>query len=195
MNVDEFWFLLEASRSAGAKRKEREAFLRQRLWRAPRPHLLDFVQHLSGTREPANTYRLWRAADIIMGEGCGTDSFHYFQMWLVGLGRDVYEAAIADPDSLATAPEVRRIAALPRPWPDDDYPSWESLEYVAWEIGNQRDDIDGDIRDVLTDERGVRPRMDPGPDDIEWRLLNTEDVSRRHPRLWALFGERGVDGC
>jgi hypothetical protein len=28
---------------------------------------------------------------------CGTDSFHYFQMWLVGLGRDSYDAAIADP--------------------------------------------------------------------------------------------------
>ncbi len=80
MNVDEFWNLIEASRRAGSKRDEREAFLHERLWRAPRPHLLDFVQHLSATREPANTYRLWRAAGIIMDGRCSTDSFHYFQM-------------------------------------------------------------------------------------------------------------------
>jgi hypothetical protein len=43
-----------------------------------RAHLLDFVQLLSATREPANTFRLWCAA----------------------------------------APEVRRLAALPRPWQD-----------------------------------------------------------------------------
>jgi hypothetical protein len=46
---------------------------------------------------------------------CGSDSFHYFQIWLVGLGRDAYDAAIADPDSLATVPDVRRLASLPRP--------------------------------------------------------------------------------
>jgi hypothetical protein len=129
---------MEASRRASSVKDEREAFLRARLWRAPRSHLLDFVQLLSATREPANTYRLWRAVDIIMDGRCSTDSFHYFQMWLVGLGRDAYEAAIADPDSLAAVPEVGRLAALRRPLPDDEYPEWESLEYRACKIGDQR---------------------------------------------------------
>lgn len=190
MNVDEFWLLIETSRRVGAKRDEREGFLRERLWRAPRSHLLDFVQLLSATREPANTYRLWHAAQIIMGGFCSTDSFHYFQMWLVGLGRDSYEAATAEPDSLAAVPEVRRLAALPRPWPDDAYPDWESLEYVACEIGEQRADFDGDIRDVLSDERGIRLRMDPNPDDTPIPHLSPGAVSQRYPGLWALFGER-----
>ncbi|MEV6602441.1 DUF4240 domain-containing protein [Actinoplanes sp. NPDC051346] len=186
MDVDEFWFLIEASGDARIERVEREAFLRERLWRAPRSHLLDFVQHLSATREPANTYRLWHAAEVIMGGWCGTDSFHYFQMWLVGLGRDAYDAAIADPDALALLSAVRRLAALPRPWQDNDFPDWESLEYVACEIGEQRPDIDGDVRDVLSDERGIRLRMDPNPDDI---ALQPAEVAGQYPRLWALFGE------
>ncbi|HEY0699994.1 MAG TPA: DUF4240 domain-containing protein [Micromonospora sp.] len=186
--MDGFWDLIEASGRAGSKRGERETFLHESLSRASRSELLDFVQHLSATREPANTYRLWRAADIMMRGRCSTDSFHYFQMWLVGLGRDVYAAAIADPDDLATVPEVRRLASLPTPWQDDDYPDWESLEYVACEIGEQRVDLDGDVRDVLAEERGVRVRMDPNPDDIEWRLLDAGALSRRYPRLWALFG-------
>jgi hypothetical protein len=186
MNQDEFWFLIEASRGTGVKHDEREAFLRQGLWRAPRSHLLDFVQHLSATREPANTYRLWHAAEIIMGGWCSTDSFHYFQMWIVGLGRDAYDAAIADPDSLALTPEVRRLATLPRPWQDDDFPEWESLEYVACEIGDRRPDIDGDIRDVVSDERGIPLRMDPNPDDV---ALERAAVASRYPRLWSHFGK------
>lgn len=193
MTKDEFWYLIEACRAAGPARAQREAFLRSRLSRAPRRHLLDFVQHLSGTREPANTYRLWRAADIIMDGHCSTDSFHYFQMWLVGLGREAYDAAIGDPDTLAAVPEVRRLAALPRPWPDDDLPDWESLEYVACEIGDQRTDIDGDIRDVLTEERWIDVRMDPHPVDAEWAELDPVEVSRRYPDLWALFGEHWAD--
>jgi len=187
MDQDEFWTLIDQARQAGPTRREREEFLQRRLRPTLRADLLDFVQFLSGTREPANTYRLWRAADIML-DGASTDSFHYVQMWPVGLGRDAYEAAIADPDSLADVPEVRRLARLPRPWADEDSPEWESLEYVAVDVGDQRDDIDGDIRDVVSTERGVQLRMDPDPADLEWRIDNAE-LRRRYPRLWVLFGE------
>ncbi|WP_184956716.1 DUF4240 domain-containing protein [Paractinoplanes abujensis] len=62
--------------------------MEHRLARIAREHVFDFAQHLAATREPANTYRLWTAADIIMGGYCSGDAFHYFQMWLVGLGRE-----------------------------------------------------------------------------------------------------------
>ena len=193
MDVDDFWTFIELSHRAGPKPGDREAFLAHRLSRISRSHVLDFVQHLSATREPANTYRLWRAADILMKGRCSTDGFHYFQMWLVGLGRAAYEQAIADPDSLATVPAVQRLASLPRPWQDDDYPAWESLEFVACEVGDQRADIDGDIRDVVTEERAVTLRTDPNPNDVDWARLNTETVAHRYPRLWALFGEHWTE--
>ena len=154
---------------------------------------MDFVQHLAATREPANTYHLWRAADILMNGRCSTDSFHYFQMWLVGLGREAYNAAIADPDSLATVPRVRELANRPRPWRDEDFPLWESLEYVACQVGEDRRDIEGDIRDVVSEERAIRFRSDPNPDDVEWKRLDDAGVAREYPRLWALFGERWLE--
>ncbi|GAA4252400.1 DUF4240 domain-containing protein [Dactylosporangium darangshiense] len=189
MNVDEFWALVERSATAGPSRDAREDFLTRRLTRAPRAELLDWVQRLAATREPANTYRLWRAAEIIMYGWCSTDSFHYFQMWLVGLGRAAYDAAIADPDSLAGVPAVQRLAGLAwDDWEDADFPEWETLEYVAVDIGEDREDVADDARTVLEDERGVRVRYDPSPDDLEWRDLETADLAGRYPRLWALFG-------
>src|SRR5262249_33752044 len=56
----------------------------------------------------AYRWDLWRAAFLI-GGGCSDDSFMDFRSWLISLGRDVYERAISDPDSLpdvVTAPAV-----------------------------------------------------------------------------------------
>src|SRR3954470_11072442 len=42
----------------------------------------------------------WGAATLING-GASDDGFYRFQCWVVGLGKQVYEAALKDPDSLA----------------------------------------------------------------------------------------------
>jgi hypothetical protein len=48
---------------------------------------------------------LWAAAYLING-GCSDDGFDYFRGWLLLQGRDVFSAALADPDSLAALPSV-----------------------------------------------------------------------------------------
>src|SRR3954470_5483147 len=48
----------------------------------------------------AYTVDLWGAAYIING-GASDDGFYYFRCWLIGMGRAAYEAAVANPDSLA----------------------------------------------------------------------------------------------
>lgn len=51
----------------------------------------------------AESYRweLWGAAYLING-GCSDDGFDYFRGWLLGQGRATWQAALADPDSLAS---------------------------------------------------------------------------------------------
>ncbi|MEV6412054.1 DUF4240 domain-containing protein [Kribbella sp. NPDC051718] len=53
-------------------------------------------------RLQAESYRqdLWGAAYLING-GASDDGFDYFRGWLVAQGRETWEAALADPDSLA----------------------------------------------------------------------------------------------
>jgi|SRR5262245_54514525 len=48
----------------------------------------------------AYSWSLWGAAYVIHG-GCSNDGFEYFRLWLVSRGRNGYERAPAEPDSLA----------------------------------------------------------------------------------------------
>lgn len=44
---------------------------------------------------------MWDAAEIIKEYGCSDDGFIDFRAWLIAQGKEVYLAALADPDSLA----------------------------------------------------------------------------------------------
>lgn len=50
----------------------------------------------------ACTWDLWAAAYIMNG-GCSDDGFEYFRAWLIAQGRTVFERALKNPESLATA--------------------------------------------------------------------------------------------
>ncbi|WP_257233953.1 DUF4240 domain-containing protein [Streptomyces sp. JV178] len=52
---------------------------------------------------------LWAAAFTING-GCSDDGFDYVRGWLVLQGHEVFERAVADPDSLARSPVIRRAS-------------------------------------------------------------------------------------
>ena len=60
-------------------------------------------------------YGLWTAASVMERHSCSDDSFIDFRTWLGGQGRDVYMAALKDPDSLADAPDYQdqRFDCLP----------------------------------------------------------------------------------
>ena len=63
----------------------------------------------------ADQYGLWTAASVMERGGCSDDGFIDFRTWLVGQGKDVYMAALKDPDSLAGAPDYldHRFDSLP----------------------------------------------------------------------------------
>lgn len=46
-----------------------------------------------------HTSNLWAAAYIVMG-GCSDDCFDYFRAWVLYLGKDPYEAAIQNPETM-----------------------------------------------------------------------------------------------
>ena len=63
----------------------------------------------------ADQYGLWTAASVMERGGCTDDGFLDFRGWLITQGREVYMAALKDPDSLVDAPDYQdqRFVRLP----------------------------------------------------------------------------------
>jgi hypothetical protein len=109
MSVQGFWELVEAARVSAVAPADADSVGR-RARELLRAMPLDEVAELARAEWElrARSYRvdLWGAAYLING-GCSDDGFEYFWGWLVAQGRDVFERAVADPDTLADVPAVR----------------------------------------------------------------------------------------
>ncbi len=117
MTRDEFWTTIEQARHSVGRTSDVPSWLEEKLSQWPENEIVDFGAHFEDCRGAAYDARLWLAADVILG-GCSDDSFDYFRGWLISQGRKVYEAALADPDSLA---DVECLGG------DDGYPRLERM--------------------------------------------------------------------
>ncbi|MEX0173160.1 DUF4240 domain-containing protein [Streptomyces sp. LMG1-1-1.1] len=186
MNDDAFWALIDELSRRPGDRDERLEWLRAELIRRPAAESVAFQVYLKEACEAADTRAVWTAANRVEGGGCTEDGFHYFTLWLVGQGREVYASVVADPDVLAEVPGVRSLAGRhPDTWDDDEWPEWEELDYVAQdafdELTGQEDDEGDEFLDAveeLAEERGEREEEMPRGSRPEGLAI---------PRLTALF--------
>ncbi|WP_405099756.1 DUF4240 domain-containing protein [Micromonospora sp. NBC_01412] len=185
MDTEGFWALVEASARASGGPDERLTWLTDRLAGLPASEVVDFQLRLDEAHARADTTRLWDAALRICGGLCSDDGFRYFQAWLVGLGRAVFDRAVAAPDTLADVPQVRRLAGRPtREWSDDEWPDWESLDYVAAEAHERITGVAEGLEDAVLARVGEpgdeSPDLGDEPDD-------PAEFTRRYPHLAAMF--------
>jgi hypothetical protein len=135
----------------------------------------------------ADSWQMWGAAYQICDGLCSVDGFWYFQAWLVGLGRDVFERAVADPDALADVPQVRRLAERGvDSWSEDEWPEWESLDYVAGRVYALVNGEDDGFEEAL-EARGHDSQLSPEPRGERWDFADAAEVARRFPRLGEMF--------
>jgi hypothetical protein len=99
MNSEQFWGLVEGTRPRGNKPEGHCVALTRRLRRLSPAEIVDFERIFSGLVDEAFRADLWDVTYAISGFG-GDDAFVYFRWWLVMQGRDVFETALADPESL-----------------------------------------------------------------------------------------------
>ena len=114
MTVDEFWMHIEATKRESPSIEDVPQLLTRRLSQLPESEIVDFSNHFHDCLNRSNDGCLWVAASVMMG-GCGDDSFVYFRGWLIAQGRRIFEAVLADPDSMAELeciPHDRRSARL-----------------------------------------------------------------------------------
>ncbi len=101
INKDTFWTLIsQAKEHCGQDQDAFTQWLTARLMELGPEQALNFDHILHGYQDLAYKYGLWNAASI-MCDGCTDDGFIDFRCWLIAQGREVYMAALKDPDSLA----------------------------------------------------------------------------------------------
>jgi hypothetical protein len=103
MDEDRYWKLIADSLAATTddEQDEQEKHLVTALENLEPADIVGF--RLRTDKLLYDTYNsdIW-CAGYIMNGGCSDDGFEYFRLWIISRGREVYENAKADPDSLAT---------------------------------------------------------------------------------------------
>ncbi|MDQ0775618.1 hypothetical protein QF026_004084 [Streptomyces aurantiacus] len=190
MDIDSFWELIEECRSQAEGPDERLAWLRGALSRRSLAEVVQFQVRLDEVTHEAFTWVLWAAADRIFGGWCSDDGFCYFSLWMVGLGRDAFFKALADPDSLADNPEVQCLMGRPREMWNDDWPEWESLDYVAMEAYGGLTGVDDDCSEAFYEDVEAEQgdlEGSSGPLGQRWDVRREDEAGRKLPRLSVMF--------
>jgi hypothetical protein len=101
MDEAKFWALVEEAKAETPPGSSNQPEILQRKLEALAPlEIAEFDRIFRKLHDDAYRWDLWAAAFIIEG-GCSDDEFTDFRAGLIGLGRDVYYAALKDPNSLA----------------------------------------------------------------------------------------------
>lgn len=163
-----FWSIIDKSRNAaGGDPYEQLETLGELLRELSPDEIVSFDYHLSAYHARAYHWDLWGAAYVI-GGGCSDDGFMDFRGWLISRGEKIYEAAMANADSLAEVVEDH-----------DDYCQVEGYQYLAseaWEekTGKSSDDF---------------PEHDlPVGREVEGTRWEEEDLDARFAALTERFG-------
>ncbi|MGA5275731.1 DUF4240 domain-containing protein [Streptomyces cellulosae] len=113
MNRHQFWQFVDVARDQAPDPPDPEDVARRAtalLATHPAEEIVAVQQVLWDLMADSYVNPLWAAAYLING-GCSDDGFDYFRGWLIAQGREVFERAVADPDTLADLPGVRAAAA------------------------------------------------------------------------------------
>ena len=180
MSKHGFWNLIaEVKAACGQEQDKYMDMLKNRLKEMGPDHAQDFHDIVHAYEKLAYKYGLWSAAEL-MGY-ISDDGFMDFRAWLIAQGKEVYLAALADPDSLA---DVEPYGGC----------QFESFSYVASEVlntltgGDAYDSMDPDGFDALVLELAKGIQYGKGIDyPYEW-----DELEQHFPRLCEKYLEPGT---
>lgn len=171
MDETEFWEIIDSTREAADGDPEDHAdLLVERLVQLDPESVLDFARHFEARYNRAYGWDLWGAAAVLLG-GASDDAFDFFRCWLIGQGREVFEGAVHEPDSLAE---------LLGDFDDELDGDAEDLGYAADEAYEQ-------LTGVVAPDLGLPPQAtEPAGTPVDFE--DDAALAERLPALWSRFG-------
>jgi hypothetical protein len=172
MDRDQLWSMIGAARQAsGGDVEQQAAVLKEQLRRLPLAEVIGFQRILEALQAESFSVELWGAAEAIV-DMVSEDHFFGFRGWLIAQGQVAYQAAVADPDSLADLPGLHA---------DEEMLPWcEAIWFVAAEVHEERTGSELPQACWTTELIGSWWPYDQ----------HHEQLRRRYPCLWARFGSR-----
>lgn len=183
INKDTFWGLIRETKDAcGQDMSAMVEYLKGRLVSIGAEQAQNFHDITQAYEDLAYKYGLWDAAEIITEYGCSDDGFINFRAWLIAQGKEVYLAALADPDSLA---EVE-------PYGDC---SFEQMSYVGEYAYKQ---LTGKSTYEQTDQREYKKLVAELKQDITYKdgiqfPREGAELKQFLPRLCAKYPDRWLE--
>ena len=181
MQTDTFWEIVESARSevdgSAENADEVAAAVVNRLAALPVEEIIGFELIFEKLQGESYRWDLWAAAYLVNG-GCSDDGFDYFRGWLVAQGRKAWEAALATPDSLA--------GILTADAPDHGVESEDMLGAAS--VAYERVTGDDEAFWTAVEAAGSASATGGEPAGDDFDFDDDEEMSRRLPRLAALFG-------
>lgn len=167
MTEDEFWNLVDdVNDKSGGSPEAKESLLRERLETLDARAIATFSKYLDAIMDRAYAWNVWAAAYIIHG-GCSDDGFMDFRSCLIFLGRRVFDAACARPDSLAALDDATLEGT-----------GHEGLVYVV-----------GEVHEAKAGAYPARAAPPPAePSGEAWDEDDEEGLAALCPELWKRFG-------
>jgi hypothetical protein len=159
MTRDQFWHLVEkVHRASDGDMDKKCELLGVELRKLGLDEVRSFHDHFNESFDRAYTEELWAAAYII-GGGCSDDGFSDFRSTLISMGRQTYERALADPQSLGDMNY------------DDKIARYEGYQYVPTSLETE---LSGGQ---------MFPRTRPHPDTPFGQPWDESKVAELYPRL------------
>jgi hypothetical protein len=168
MSEQACWTIIERARKGSEDYEHTAERVLALLLKSSADEIEAFERGRARLMERSYTWELWGAAYLING-GCSDDGFDYFRGWLLTQGREVFEAALTNPDSLADVVE-------------EDEVECEEMLYAA---SRAYEEVAG------TEMEGIS--VDYSNLGESWDFDDDEEMKRRYPRLWAKFSYADED--
>lgn len=166
MDIDRFWQIIESSRENASNDPDAQLIaLRQSLESLSPDEVVGFAQHFDACDARAYRWDLWAAAYILRG-GCSDDSFMDFRASLICRGRNVFEHAVSNPDSLSALDDAESDLFF------------EGFQYLPQQVYQAKTGAD------------LPPRTTPFPTEPvgdEWEE-DAEGLKAVCPQLWEKHG-------
>ena len=165
MELDKFWQIIENSntKSRGDYELQQQLLKKELLLLNP-PEIVAFNNTFKFLRGSIYNWDFWAAAYIING-GCSDDCFSDFRGWVIGRGKQIFNNAVQDIETLTTLEDTN----------DGD---WEGLSYIPSIAFEEKTGIDMPI--------GIQENIIITGN--EWDEEG-DDLKNRYPKLWMTFEE------